>query len=408
MTRIFNKENLMKRIIVFLFLMGMVHVCAQGTIFGLADYNLGIIRPNYSAPGLARSYEVANIDSLHLNYQNFSAWSAINYTSYTIDAAFMMGFSKDRYGENYYRDFGSFQGGFLAVPIIPQKLVIGAGIQPVISQEHSIKDTSISASTGYSVFKCGLNRITGNVSYKLTNSLGVGIGYEYTFGKLEDYYRLELAGDNYSPLTFKYDYRFGGHGMVFSAHYILLDLMTIGVLYRPPVNLSMDIIGITDAIALNTKSQKTLTLPAQLNFGLKVDLSQRFKTGFDVIYQNWEDGYKIEDKKEIPYQSDYFRFGIGMEYTESPRRFTKLQDAMNYRLGLFFGKQKITSLGNSVPEYGISMGFSLPLFRFVSRIDFTGIAGRRGSVSNNYYEENFIQFGISISTSERWFLKIED
>lgn len=382
-------------------------IFAQGTIFGLADGNLGIIRPNYSAAGLARSYEVADDDSLHLNYQNFSTWSNITYTTYEVDLAFTMAESEDALGKNYYRDGGGFLGGFLAMPIIQKKLAFGVGIQPVISIEHSVRDTSNEYGDQYVILRGGLSRITANISYRPLKILGFGFGFEYNFGTIEDFYRLKMA-DNGSTLDFKYEYRFNGSGAVISAFFAPFDFITFGGLYRTPVNLTNEIYATTNVSEVDAKITKKMTLPSQYNLGVMIGLSNRIKLGGDIIYQDWVKEYKIEGRNFLPHQHEYFRIGIGLEIKESEKRFTNFFNTLNYRAGVFYGTQKQTSNRNPVLEYGVSMGLSFPLQRFVSRVDLTGLVGRRGDLNDNYYEENYVQFGISISTNERWFRNTDD
>jgi hypothetical protein len=81
---------------------------------------------------------------------------------------------------------------------------------------------------------------------------------------------------------------------------------------------------------------------------------------------------------------------------------------MDLRFGLFYGNQNLKSALNDIPEYGLSFGVSLPLQRFVSKIDIGVLAGKRGNISDNYYEDTFFKLGISITTNERWFLKLEN
>jgi hypothetical protein len=88
--------------------------------------------------------------------------------------------------------------------------------------------------------------------------------------------------------------------------------------------------------------------------------------------------------------------------------FTSFAEKLDYRAGIFYGKQNYLSLGNAVKEYGISFGLSLPITRFRSRIDLTGLVGQRGSLGTNEYRETFFKFGITINASELWFVKLED
>jgi hypothetical protein len=50
----------------------------------------------------------------------------------------------------------------------------------------------------------------------------------------------------------------------------------------------------------------------------------------------------------------------------------------------------------------------MPIQRFVSKIDLSGLIGKRGSLDKNAYEETFFSIGFTISAKEIWFVNIDD
>ena len=137
-------------------------------------------------------------------------------------------------------------------------------------------------------------------------------------------------------------------------------------------------------------------------------MKPRLKVGLDLLYQDWEQGYKIDNQKVGSFQDKFYRFGMGIERTQSKKRFTDFFEQMDFRAGLFYGNLNQTSNNNSVNEYGLSLGFSLPIIRYISVLDISGKIGRRGSLSKNAFKETFYSFGVTFSASELWFRNIED
>jgi len=41
-------------------------------------------------------------------------------------------------------------------------------------------------------------------------------------------------------------------------------------------------------------------------------------------------------------------------------------------------------------------------------MDIGALAGKRGDLNSNYYEDFFFKIGISITSNERWFVKTEN
>jgi hypothetical protein len=78
---------------------------------------------------------------------------------------------------------------------------------------------------------------------------------------------------------------------------------------------------------------------------------------------------------------------------------------MGYRGGLRYNSALVTVDGEDISEFGISFGFSLPLRKTFSTLNFGAEVGRRGKDQNNLTEENFfnLQFGVTIN--DKWFIQ---
>ena len=384
------------------------NLVAGESLFGSGDNSIGFLHLPYSAAGAARSYEIANYDSLHMNFQNYSLWSQISNTTYTIMGGYAGAYGDDGVKSNYYSDLANFQGGFLGIPILRKKLAIGLGIQPVSNIDRSYTDTFNEDLNETLYIRGGISKALINVSYNYKNRYGIGLGYEYVFGKIADNYILEDPDVSVTRLSIDYEYRFYGHGMVISAFARPVQNLTLGLTVRPPLNTKLRIQAFTTSDNVNQSKIRDITFPGQYNLGLEYRLNHRNHIGLDLLYQDWTNGYKINNKNYSKDQDKFYRFGIGYERTQSEKRFTKLREEIDYRAGLFYGNLNQLSNGSSVREYGVSFGFSLPIQRFVSEIDLSCLIGKRGNLDKNSYEETFFSLGFTISASEIWFINIDD
>jgi len=396
-----------KRILTFLLVCGVFSFSIAGeSIFGINDYSIGLLHTFYSGSGIGRSYEIAHYDSLRLNFMNFASWPNIANPTYGISLGYSAAFSKDGQKSDYFNDYINFQGGYLGIPILKKRLVMGFGLQPLsnVEQRFEVYDEGVKK---HFLLKGGLSKGTLNLSYSFNRNFNLAIGYEYNFGRIDRSYRFELDKSEY-PLTFEYQYLFYGHGMEVSAFSRPLENLSIGLVYRPGFTLRARIKPNTNSSIVNESKLKKLTIPAYYGFGLRYDFNRRTSIGSDLIYQDWQSGYKIESKTPDQLFAKYFRLGLGVERRQSHKLFTNFFQKMDYRAGIFYGQQNVLSAGNEIKEYGLSLGLSMPITRFRSRIDFSFLVGKRGALNTNQYEETFLKFGITINASEIWFVKFED
>lgn len=378
------------------------------SLFGVGQKSIGFLHLPYSSPGLARSYEMASTDSLQLNFLNFSLWTKIPTTTYSVMAAYKAALGDDGIKDNHFSALTNFQGGALGIPIIKGKLVTGLSLQPISFMDRRYSSTTVDSLLQTIYTRGGLSRASLKLAYSFNPRIGLGIAYEYTFGKISDTYKIEEEGVAVSRIGFDYDYRFYGHGFVVSAYAQPLKQVYWGMLIRPALKTSLLIQAFSSSSLVNESQTKTVTLPAQYQFGLQYNINSRMNLGFDFLYQNWLDGYKISDQPYTKDQDVFYRFGLGFERTSSERRFIELKEKMDYRLGLFYGGLNQKSNNNSVREYGLSLGLSFPVQRFISRIDISGLVGKRGDLQKNRYEESFFSVGFTLSARERWFVNLED
>ena len=127
----------------------------------------------------------------------------------------------------------------------------------------------------------------------------------------------------------------------------------------------------------------------------------------DFVLQDWKNGYEI-DNKNIDRHSTYYHIGFGFENRGSDRKFVKYSEQIDYRIGGFFSQLSHYYNKNKVNEIGLSLGMSLPLIKFRSKIDLSGFIAKRGDLTKNVLQEIIVGFGFSISANELWFVNIDD
>jgi hypothetical protein len=257
------------------------------------------------------------------------------------------------------------------------------------------------------ILKGGLSRAMGGFAYAPVSNVSLFAGYEYTFGTINENLLQELSKNTTSSININYDYRYTGSGVVLSAHTQVRKNIGLGLVYRPGITLNCERVGETASEQLNNKIESKVNLPAEYNFGVEYIVNDRYNTGVDFIIQDWEKAYKIDGKRS-EYQALFYQIGFGVERKPSTRLFVSLGEQISYRAGFVHGQLPYTRAGETVKINALSFGFSLPIQRFRSGIDLSMLVGKRGNLSKNGLEENFISLNVTISATEIWFKNIDD
>jgi len=397
----------MKTKIILFIIIFSTPIISGESMFGISSKSIGFINYSYSPAGLSRGFELAYIDSFHVNNYNYSTWTFLSNTTVNVNGNFGAALAKDS-ETDYYNTLINFSGVTLAIPLIKNSTVIGFGLQPYSSVDQRIEKNETVPITVYQhvLYRGGLSRSSITLARKISDNFNISLGYDYYFGRIMDNLRLEYTYPEETNIVLNTDYRYSGMGISGSAFY-KTDKTAFGLILKSPARGTIDIIPQSSSTGANRKLTQQFNLPGEFGFGFSQNIKNRYQIGGDFIYQNWEKGYKIDNNTLKEYQNAY-RASLGFERQSSPKRFVKFLETIDYRAGIFFAELNQLSAGKTVQEIGISSGISIPLIRFSSKIDVSVLIGKRGSSSENIYEETFIKTGVSVSASEIWFKNIED
>lgn len=136
-------------------------------------------------------------------------------------------------------------------------------------------------------------------------------------------------------------------------------------------------------------------------------LFEMWSLGAEYTATNWNK-YRFYNQADVLNNSWQLR--IGGQFCPDPIAGRSYWSNVNYRAGVFFGKDYINPDGNGLKQFGISFGAALPIKKWRSYdYQFTTINtsfqfGKRGSSVNNI-TENYFQLSFGLSLSDIWFQK---
>lgn len=395
--------------IITLSILLIANVYSGDTKFGLTDKSLGNLQPAYTASGMGRSYEVAHSDSIMLNYKNLAIWTNISKTTVSVSAGYNATRSKNNKEISFF-DNANFNGVAIAIPLLKQELTFGTALIPFTSIDQRFTSSLIENNEQLKqdiYISGGISRALFSLSYKLHEKISVGLGYEYTFGKITENVNRTLNDDLDSKINLKYENQYAANGIIISVFSSPINNLNLGLSYRPGVSGTITEKAFTPSINLNKEIEYDFSMPSEYNLGLEYKITDRDFVGLDYTTQNWEKEYKVNDKI-VPFHNPYTYLGLGYEKKGKNRRFIKYSAQIDYRAGVFYKTLAHNYNGNSVTEIGASAGVTLPLTRFQSKIDVALFGGKRGDLTKNKLEELFFGLNLTISANEQWFVNIED
>ncbi len=398
----------MKKLFLIFILSLTIQATAGESLFGISTRGVGMLSNTYSAPGMARSYEIASMDTLQINYKNYALWTNLPLTSYSAKVSYSGAFGSDAQSNSYYNDIGNFGGGYLTIPLLKYQIAFGLGLSPFSDMEQRYREEGLDGQAQEILIKGGLSKAHLNLSYNVLPNLGVGLGYEYVFGKITKNFRMEDASIAFDPILLYYEYRYYGSGLVASAFYRPMNKLQLGLFFRPQTTIDFKIQATTSSDVVDAEKIHSITIPAQIGAGMEYQLAKRWNAGMDIEFQDWGSEFALDDVVLKQGFTQHFKVGLGLEKKQSSKLFTSITEQMDFRVGGFYRRLSQVSNLNPVDEMGLSFGFSFPLQRFRSKIDFAAMGGIRGSLDTNHYKENFFKFGVSISAAERWFVQTEE
>ncbi len=329
----------------------------------------------------------------------------------------------------------------LGFPVTPKKMLakgnyvnIAFGLRPVTRINYKIlADKSLpgidSAITLYEGTG-GISQANFSTGVKIKNfSFGVSTGY--SFGNRQNSTKLSLKSSDsvrYMQSNTQADARFGGFFLTLGAQYGIRlpnkNVLRLGIstnmqqklkAKRDNINETFvyDNNGSTVAIdtVTNTIDEKgTVTLPATYTAGFTYT-TKHWIVGADVDYAQWSK-YRYFGATDAVQNNTTLHMGAQYFPADPTTLSSKYWRFVKYRAGIYIGNDYVKTNNANRPDYGLTLGASLPLTSFQRlRVgEFvtlnTGLEfGQHGNKQNQSLREGIVRVNFGLSMSATWFQK---
>ncbi|MEP1096628.1 MAG: hypothetical protein ABJG78_16045 [Cyclobacteriaceae bacterium] len=140
-------------------------------------------------------------------------------------------------------------------------------------------------------------------------------------------------------------------------------------------------------------------LPRTLGFGISFQNLNKFLIGIDFESQAWSN-----TSDGISDFQNQTKFVLGGRWLPDHDNVNSYFKRATYRLGLNYTKLPYIVNNESINDFGINFGASLPVSGF-SSIDLAAKFGRLGATDNGLIKESYYQVVIGATINDRWFIK---
>jgi len=304
---------------------------------------------------------------------------------------------------------------------------VAFGLQPnttvgySLLQEFNDEDgelTALNLFTG----EGGTNRVFLGFAHKIGKEFNVGIEASYIFGSIEnnllnrrDGVPLATMQRSDSDVTgtrikagIQYHTKVSEKLTLNSGLTVDLnnELTNEGNEYRfSLVNTGQDVVIPRDTV-INQSFKNTYKNPLKTILSVGIGQNNKWYAGAEYAFQ---DALTIEDG--LPANDRTYNYGkfnkisFGGYYTPKYNSITSYWQRATYRAGLTYKQTGLIVNNTEINDFGISFGVGLPMSKQLSNINLGFEIGTRGEATNDLVKENYFNFRLGLSLSDKWFRK---
>ena len=171
------------------------------------------------------------------------------------------------------------------------------------------------------------------------------------------------------------------------------------------ISTSQDIISPRDTV-INRSFENTYKNPLKTIVSAGVGQENKWYAGLEYSFQDAltiDDGLPANDRTYNYGKSN--RISFGGYYTPKYNSISSYWQRVTYRAGLTYKQTGLIVNNTELNDFGISFGVGLPMSKQLSNINLGFELGTRGEAINGLVKENYFNFRLGLSLSDRWFRK---
>ena len=401
------------------------------SIFGIGDISKEGTAYNKSMGGTG----IANRNRRFINYMNPAAVTARDSLSFMADFGLTESNSVFRQGDikSAHNTFNIYD--FVMTFPIYKSSAFMVGITPFSDMGYDFssieKDPEIIGNTGnitYDSYGTGsVYQVFAGAGVTLWKRLSLGAEMIYYFGNLDKVTNMDYSNSSYRSVNSGSELMVRGLTGKFGLQYeqkIAGDVsVVVGATYRMGTNMKgystnyryANQSSVTDTLkySVDTLARSGMRFGDEIGIGIAVKGGERWSAEFNYLRSDWsKSGFdnapgfsSIGDSKFTSTVSQSFRAGFEIVPNRNDIRYYLKR--CSYRAGVYYDQAYYKLDGHNVNSMGITLGVTLPVFRYYNGISLGVDMGQRASTRNNMIRERYITFNIGFNIHDIWFRKVQ-
>ena len=298
------------------------------------------------------------------------------------------------------------------------------GIRPVSDVGYSISYRELDPRAVQRQFTSTGNGGTYNVfaaaAITLWDRLSVGLQGNYVFGNINKKSTLSSSDESYLPMTqgdsLQINNLSAKIGLQYQQPLAPGSYLTVGATYQISTGMWGHSIHYRSLGSYDRKRSaaelkgKGLKMGDELGVGVNYRFEDKFMVEVDYTRSNWKNSHldqvsgfsNVGDVVFAPGVGQSVR--IGGEFTPNRNDIRYFLRRCTYRAGAYFEQSYYTVDGAHVNSVGITLGMTLPVFRWYNGLSVGLEAGRRG-LATSQVKENYFGFSLGFNIFDIWFQK---
>ena len=392
------------------------------SLFGIGDMEKQGTAFNKGMGGIG----VGVRDNRFINYSNPASITERDTLS------FMLDFGLNQ--KNFYNTDGDVESAYntanmqniiFTAPLY-KKSALMVGITPYSSVGYKFQsvetDPNLVSKYGNIVYqKYGtgsISQLFAGAAMNLSKNFSVGAEFIYYFGALNRYSNVLFPSDaSVRDINTGWDYDISAISARVGAQYFANiaknTVLTIGATYRFESNMDGDFTRYActtsssqiDTVTISTTPGYEVQIPTEFSAGFSIKKRDKWMFGFDYVRQDWSKSFFGETPGVDFKPSVSSSMRAGFEYIPNRYDIRYYMKRVTYRIGAYYDKTYVNINGNQVNAAGITLGMSMPIFRWYNAVTWSVDLGQRGSLENDMVRERYIQFNLNFNLHDMWFIK---
>ena len=384
------------------------------SMFGLGNISAGGSAYNNTMGGVG----IASRNNRFINSMNPAAVTARDSLSFMSDVSLSQMNTIFRQGTMTSAANVFNMNNFIISTPIAGKLAMMAGVKPFSTTGYGY---------GYYDYDAELGSIANNYSgqgslyqlfvaagYPIVGGLNLGVEYIHYFGNIEKNYTQGIADEaalgisknedmyirsNSAKFGLQYEQRIGKKWKLCAGATYRLSSNISGYLTTSSGAGTSSVTTVVDTLSLRAEPLK---IASELGLGIAVNYMNRLRAEIDYTRADWSN---------TGYNTDIFTAGVaeslraGFEIIPNPNEIRYYHRLIAYRLGAYINRENCIVNGSPVISRGITLGATLPVFRWYNGVTLGLEVGQRGTLKNNLIRETYVGFSFGVNLFDIWFQK---